>query len=356
VPGSSHQIKLYRIAGPVRHAGVTAEASYAIVEPPPILLTSRAAAQQLAQLPEGMVLAGRYEIVQLLGEGGMGTVYRARDLKLGSDVALKLLKHELSGDESRRSRLYREVRLAQLVSHPNVARIYDLQAWDGFEFISMEYIRGKTLAERLIVDGAFSVAEGLDVLRQMCAGLAAAHAANIIHRDLKPPNIMLKEGGRVVIMDFGVACWGSAMQKTGSEIRGVVGSPYYMAPEQFEDAKVDQRADIYALGVVAFEMFTGKKPFEADTALALAYKHSRKPPPDPLGIRPELPLRLVAVILRCLEKSPSTRFGSVGEIASLLTVTAPLHQAATVQLPLEIKIPPRTRPGDSSESSTDSQT
>jgi serine/threonine-protein kinase len=312
--GGSRSVKLYRIAGPHETVARDPDATRTTLDRP----SSFVARQPPQELCKGMVLAKRYEIVRPLGEGGMGTVYKARDLKLSSDVALKLLKHDMFSDDSRRARIYREVKLAQLVSHRNVARIYDLQAWEGFEFISMEFIQGQTLAERLEASGAFSTEEGCDVLRQICAGLAAAHAANIIHRDLKPSNIMLEEGGRVVIMDFGTAVWDSALQETISKEKGVVGSPYYMAPEQFEDRQVDQRADIYALGVVAYEMFTGQVPFDAKNILSLAFKHTSQPPPDPLSIRPDLSMRLSAVILRCLEKTPARRFGSAVEVASLL--------------------------------------
>jgi serine/threonine protein kinase len=267
-------------------------------------------------------LKGRYRVMKLLGEGGMGAVFQAHDLKLGTDVALKMLRKELSQDPKHRARVYREVKLAQLVSHRNVARIYDLQEWDSHEFISMECIKGQTLAQRLGAEGALRLKEGCAILGQLCSGLAAAHVSNVVHRDLKPSNIMLEMGGRVVILDFGIARYCELLH-TGSETRDLVGSPIYMAPEQFEKSKeVDHRADIYSLGVVAYEMFTGTAPFKSDNPVALAYMHVNKSPPDPLTVRPDLPPRLVAAILRCLQKSPDSRFGSVVEVASLLSIRA----------------------------------
>jgi len=328
----SRPVKLYRLAGPPPQKEVQlATPPPAVMKavdtrttPEPSAVKCMAAAGERSgdELEKGMVLAERYEVLGRLGEGGMGTVYHARDLKLTADVALKLVRHDLEIDPRRLARLYREVKLARLVSHPNVARIYDLGEWEGHEFISMEYIQGQTLDEQLKRGGAFPVTEGQRVLLQLCSGLAAAHAAGIVHRDLKPSNIMLERGGRVVILDFGIARWTSTVQAADTETKGgAIGTPHYMAPEQFEAGDVDHRADIYSLGLVGYEMFTDAKLFEADNAVALAYKHAYEAPPDPQTLRPDLPPRIAAVILRCLAKDPRERFGSVREIMSLLTAT-----------------------------------
>jgi serine/threonine-protein kinase len=279
---------------------------------------SRRSESGTGKLRKGTVFSGRYEILQTLGKGGMGTVYQARDLKLDTEVALKLIRDESDADSGHKERFYREVKLARLVSHPSVARIYDLGEWKGRDFITMEYIQGDTLRKRLKKEGALSVAEGRRVLLQLCAGLGAAHAASIVHRDLKASNIMLGPDGRVVILDFGIARWVSALHRTTDGTKGAIGTPSYMAPEQFESGGVDQRADIYSLGVVAFEMFTGQRPFKGDGMAQLVKMHTLEPPPDPLKLKSDLSPRLAAVILRCLEKSPQDRFSSVVEIASLL--------------------------------------
>jgi serine/threonine protein kinase len=227
----------------------------------------------------------------------MGAVYLARDLKVAADVALKVMRRDTAADDAKRARLYREVRLARLISHRNVARIYDLGEWEGYEFISMEYIKGKTLEQQLREEGAFSLDDGQHVLHELCNGLAAAHTAGIVHRDLKPANIMLEQGGRVVILDFGIARWVTGLHQTKTEEGHAVGTPWYMAPEQFTSENVDHRADIYA---------------------RLAYMHTSEPPPDPIKLRPDLSSQLAAVIYGCLEKSPRERFSTVAEVVSLI--------------------------------------
>jgi CheY-like chemotaxis protein len=274
-------------------------------------------------LEPGAVLADRYEIVRRLGEGAMGSVYRVLDLKLNSDVALKLIRPRLKASPRQLARFYREVKMARLVSHPNVARIYDLGEWEGHEFISMEYIPGQTLAGRLRTSGPLSLEEGQRILYQLCAGLAAAHTVGIVHCDLKPANIMIEEEGRAVILDFGIARWGSELHQTDPHSQRVIGTPLYMAPEQFEGSGMTSSVDIYSLGVVIYEMFIGRPPFIAESVLRVAYKHTHEPPPDALEHRPDLPSLLSAVIQRCMAKAPQDRFTTVGEITSLLVGSMP---------------------------------
>jgi serine/threonine-protein kinase len=267
----------------------------------------------------GNIIANRYRITQYLGRGGMGSVYRAMDTKLSTEVALKMLHPELMQDTMRLRGLRREVKLTRLVSHPNIAQIFDIADWKGTEFICMECIDGQSLEDRIEEGGALSLKEGQGILRQVCAGLGAIHAAGIVHRDLKPSNIMLAQDGRAVILDLGIARLRDPGQSgTADTMSGMMGTPFYMAPEQFEGAEIDPRADIYSLGIVTFEMFTGLKPFAANSAIAIAYLHVNKEPPHPLDLRPDLPPRLAQVILKCLEKKPDDRFWSAAEIGALV--------------------------------------
>jgi serine/threonine-protein kinase len=262
------------------------------------------------------VLAGRYRVLKKLGSGGIGTVYLVKDKKLDTPVALKLLRESLQFDEQSIALLRREVRLARLVSHPNVARIYELMDWEGHEFITMEYVDGRTLAAELSAKGPFSPEQGQVLLRQICAGLSAAHGAGVVHRDLKPSNIQIEPNGRAVILDFGIAR--STVASTITDVERIVGTPLYMAPEQFEKGTIDARADLYSLGALAFEVFAGRPPFQADSVVTLASMHAQEEPPELLQLRPDVSPRLAAVIQRCLEKSPERRFSSAADVAAYL--------------------------------------
>src|SRR5271165_3625668 len=213
----------------------------------------------------GRLLAGRYRIIALLGKGGMGEVYRADDLTLGQPVALKFLPDEAARDQGLLERFKNEVRIARRVSHPNVCRVYDVGDVDGHTFFTMEYVDGEDLASLLRRIGRLPEDKALDIARQLCAGLAAAHAKGVLHRDLKPANIMLDGRGQVVVTDFGLA--GIADDIRGNEIRS--GTPAYMAPEQLAGQEVSVRSDIYSLGLVLYEVFTGKRAF-ADKSSAPA--------------------------------------------------------------------------------------
>src|SRR5947208_12349238 len=232
----------------------------------------------------GAVLANRYRIVALAGQGGMGEVYRADDLKIGQPVALKFLPADLERDPDRLQRLLGEVRIARQVSHPNVCRVYDVGEFEGHHFITMEYVDGEDLAALLRRIGRLPQEKALDVSRQIAAGLAAAHAQGIVHRDLKPANIMLDGRGRVRITDFGLAVAAEAVR--GKEARS--GTPGYMAPEQIEGASITPRTDVYALGLVLFEMFTGRNAPVGDAS-------------RPSSLVPGLDPAVDATILRCLE-------------------------------------------------------
>src|SRR5579863_4840870 len=209
----------------------------------------------------GRLLAERYRIVALLGRGGMGEVYRADDLTLGQPVALKFLPEEATRDEAMLERFRNEVRIARRVSHPNVCRVYDVGEVDGCTFFTMEYVDGEDLASLLRRIGRLPSDKALEIARQLCAGLAAAHAKGVLHRDLKPANIMLDGRGRVRITDFGLA--GLVAEIEGANARA--GTPAYMSPEQFAGGEVSPKSDVYSLGLVLYEIFTGKRPFHAST-------------------------------------------------------------------------------------------
>jgi serine/threonine protein kinase len=269
----------------------------------------------------GRLLAGRYRIIALLGKGGMGEVYRADDLTLGQPVALKFLPDEAARDQGLLERFKNEVRIARRVSHPNVCRVYDVGDIEGHTFFTMEYVDGEDLASLLRRIGRLPEDKALDIARQLCAGLSAAHTKGVLHRDLKPANIMLDGRGQVVITDFGLA--GVADQIQGAEVRS--GTPAYMAPEQLAGKEVSTRSDIFSLGLVLYEVFTGKRAFQ---------KVSEKLPTDgerllsrPSSVVKDLNPIIERVILRCLETEPSARPATVLSVAAALPGGDPLAAA-----------------------------
>ncbi|HTS03588.1 MAG TPA: serine/threonine-protein kinase, partial [Thermoanaerobaculia bacterium] len=223
----------------------------------------------LGAFPPGAMLGERYRIVGLLGKGGMGEVYRADDLKLGQAVALKFIPKAVSGDESMLARFHAEVRLARQVSHPNVCRIYDIGEVEGRHFLSMEYVDGEDLASLLKRIGHLPVDKTVDIARQLCAGLHAAHEKGVLHRDLKPANVMLDGRGRVRITDFGLAIAAEEAANVGE----LSGTPAYMAPEQLQGKPASVKSDLYALGLVLYEVATGKRAFDAPTLAEMRRKH-----------------------------------------------------------------------------------
>jgi hypothetical protein len=271
----------------------------------------------------GMILAGRYSIIGLLGRGGMGEVYRADDLKLGQPVALKFLPESLAGDSVRRERFYAEVRIARQVSHPNVCRVYDISELDGRHFLTMEYIDGEDLASLLKRIGGLHGTKALDIARQLCAGLAAAHDKGVLHRDLKPANVMLDGRGRVRITDFGLAVAAGEDIPAGD----ASGTPAYMAPEQFAGKGASVRSDIYALGLVLYEMYTGKRAYEAATLAELRARKEGTAPTAPSEIIRDIDAIVERVILRCMEKDPRQRPVSVTQVAASLPGGDPLAAA-----------------------------
>jgi serine/threonine-protein kinase len=267
------------------------------------------------------VLADRYRIIGLLGRGGMGEVYRADDLKLGQPVALKFLPKHLSADPALLERFHAEVRNARQVSHPHVCRVYDIGEVDGHHFLSMEYVDGEDLATLLRRIGRLPPAKAVEIARQLCAGLAAAHERGVLHRDLKPANIMLDGHGRARITDFGLAV------RSDEAAGEIAGTPAYMSPEQLTGQPATAQSDIYSLGLVLYEIYTGKKTFEATSFAEWRRKHTEDQPTNPGLHTADLDPAAARVILRCLEKDPAKRPPSATQVAMALPGGDPLAAA-----------------------------
>ncbi|HWY49354.1 MAG TPA: serine/threonine-protein kinase [Bryobacteraceae bacterium] len=271
----------------------------------------------------GTLLAGRYRIVSLIGRGGMGEVYRSDDLTLEQPVALKFLPESIGENEAALTRFRNEVRIARQVSHPNVCRVYDVGEIDGHMYLSMEYVDGEDLASLLRRIGRLPSDKGIEIARKLCAGLAAAHEKGVLHRDLKPGNVMLDARGQVLLTDFGLA--GLADQIAGAEVRN--GTPAYMAPEQLSGKEVTARSDIYALGLVLYEIFTGRRPFEASTLAELVRAQTDTTPTSLTSLVRDLDPAVERVILRCLDPEPSRRPSSALAVAAALPGGDPLAAA-----------------------------
>jgi predicted Ser/Thr protein kinase len=271
----------------------------------------------------GTLLGGRYRILTLLGRGGMGEVYRAMDLTLGQSVALKFLPEEAARNQALLERFHGEVRVARLVSHPNVCRVYDIGQVEGMPFISMEYVDGEDLACLLTRIGRLPADKAVETGRKLCAGLAAAHDRGVIHRDLKPQNIMINKRGEVVIMDFGLAA--IANELTGAEARN--GTPAYMSPEQIKGGTVTAKSDIYALGLVLYELFTGKRPFEAHNLQQLIDMQEAAQLTNMTTVAADIDPTVEKVIRRCLEPDPAKRPASALSVLAALPGGDPLAAA-----------------------------
>jgi len=276
-----------------------------------------------ARYVPGATVAERYRMVALLGKGGMGEVYRAEDLKLGQTVALKFLPASVAHNEAARARFHREVRLARQVSHPNVCRVFDIGEAGGRTFITMEYVDGEDLAFLLRRIGRLPPDKALEIARQMCAGLAAAHDHGIVHRDLKPANVMLDGRGRVRITDFGLAAAATELQGDDAG----AGTPAYMSPEQFDGREATQKSDLYALGLVLYEIFTGKQAFDAPTYLEIARLREKSAPTFPSHLAKDIDPLIQRLILRCLERDPTKRPASALQVAAALPGGDPLAAA-----------------------------
>ncbi len=268
-------------------------------------------------------LEGRYQILKELGRGGMGIVFQAHDKQLKEQVAIKILSPLLSNDDQALERLKREVSAARRVTHPNVIRIHDISEMGGLHYVSMEYFPGTNLKEFVKKSGALSLMQAYNIASQICDGLEAAHRQGIIHRDLKTQNIII-HGNQIKIIDFGLARTSHLEGMTATGL--IMGTPEYMAPEQVSGQKVDERADIYSLGIILYELFTGKVPFTGDSAIAVGFKQLKEDPPPPREINSQLPESIERIILRALQKDPVRRYFSVAELRNEMqeAVRAPL--------------------------------
>ena len=274
----------------------------------------------------GTKLAGRYRIVSLLGRGGMGEVYRADDLRLGQTVALKFLPPELAKDPKRLEYFHNEVRLARQVSHPNVCRVYDLGEVEGQQFISMEYIDGEDLKALLQRIGRLPKDKGIQIAQQLCAGLAVAHAKGVLHRDLKPANIMIDGQGHVRVTDFGLA----TATSDGEPIVGMSGTPAYMAPEQLLRGETSVQSDLYSLGLILYEVFTGTAAHQPNSLAELRQLHEASSKPSrPSKVVEDMDAAVEAAILRCLDPDPMERPASVQQLALSMPGADPLAAAMT---------------------------
>ncbi len=284
-------------------------------------LSSSSAVDEGRFLP-GTVIAGRYRVAGLLGRGGMGEVYRATDLTLGQAVALKFLPEAAAQDDRALVRFYNEVRMARQVTHPNVCRVYDIGQIDGLHYISMEYVDGEDLSSLLRRIGRLPADKAVEIARKLCAGLAAAHDKNVLHRDLKPANVMVDSRGQVIIMDFGLAGLSEQLQ---GDVRS--GTPAYMSPEQLAGTGVTAQSDLYALGLVLYELFTGRRAFEAASLVELMEMQERAAPASITSVAKDLDPAVERIVLRCLQPDPRMRPASAMSIAAALPGGDPLAAA-----------------------------
>jgi serine/threonine protein kinase/tetratricopeptide (TPR) repeat protein len=270
----------------------------------------------VAELTRGAFFAGRYEVIEELGKGGMGAVYRVEDTEAREEIALKLVRPEIAADKKTIERFRNELTTARKIRHKNICGMYDLAEHKGVYFITMEYVPGQDLKGLIRQSAPLSVSRTIKIAKQICEGLAEAHRQQVVHRDLKPQNIMIDPEGDIKIMDFGIA---RSLQGKGITGAGMmIGTPEYMSPEQVEAKGVDQRADIYSLGILLYEMITGKLPFAADTPFAVGLKHKSEAPKPPKEFNPQVSEDLNEVILRCLEKEKENRYQSMTDVQAEL--------------------------------------
>jgi len=268
------------------------------------------------ELTTGSTFAERYQIIEELGKGGMGKVYRVLDKELKEEVALKLIRPEIAKDEKTIDRFKNELKFARKISHRNIGRMYELMEDKGTHFITMQYVSGQDLRGLIRQTGQLTTGKAISIAKEICEGLNEAHHQGVIHRDLKPSNIIIDKDGNARILDFGIARSVEGKGITGAGV--MIGTPEYMSPEQVEGKETDQRSDIYSLGVILYEMVTGRVPFEGDTPFTIGIKHKSEIPKDPKELNAQISGDLSTVILKCLEKDKDKRYQSAQEVRSEL--------------------------------------
>ncbi len=292
------------------------------------------------ELTTGSTFAGRYQIIEELGKGGMGKVYKVLDKETNEKIALKLIKPEIASDKNTVERFRNELTTARKIVQKNVCRMYDLNKEKGNYYITMEFISGQDLKGLIRQTGQLTVGKAVSIAKQICDGLAEAHSLGVVHRDLKPSNIMIDKEGNAKIMDFGIARSLAAKGITGAGV--MIGTPEYMSPEQVEGKEVDQRSDLYSLGVILFEMVTGKAPFEGDTPFTIGMKHKGEIPKNPKELNSQIPDEFSRVILRCLENEKEKRYQNAGEVCSELI-------RIETDIPTTERVAPKRKPMTSKE-------
>jgi serine/threonine protein kinase len=268
--------------------------------------------------PPGVILGGRYELDEIIGRGGMAEVHRGRDLRIGREVAIKLLRSDLGRDPAFQVRFRREAQAAASLNSPSIVAVFDTgeDLVDGRStpYIVMEYVKGRTLREVLAEDGRLLPGRALQITAEICEALAQAHAAGIVHRDIKPANVMLTATGQVKVMDFGIARALTSSSATMTQTAAVIGTAYYLSPEQARGEHVDARSDIYSTGCLLYELLTGAPPFTGDTAVSVAYQHVREEPVPPSSVEPDVPSDVDAIVLVAMAKNPANRYPSALEM------------------------------------------
>jgi serine/threonine protein kinase/tetratricopeptide (TPR) repeat protein len=292
------------------------------------------------ELTTGSSFAGRYQVIEELGHGGMGKVYKVHDTKIKEKIALKLIRPEAGLDKTSLERFSNELKLARKIRHKNVCQMFDLGEDQGTRYITMEYVHGEDLKQLIRKVGQLSPGQSIGIARQVCEGLEEAHELGVVHRDLKPHNIMIDEEGNVRIMDFGIARSLSGKSITGAGV--LIGTPEYMSPEQVEGKDIDQRSDIYSLGIILYEMVTGRVPFEGETPFTIGVKHKSEIPKNPKEINAQLSDDLSRVILRCLEKDKAGRPQSAADLRDEL-------ERIEKGLPTTERIAPERKPSTSKQ-------
>ena len=300
--------------------------------------SANASGQRSRVLEPGDELGSRFQIDDLLGEGGMGRVYKATDRELGRVIAIKVLLSELTNDAQVIQRFKHELLLASRISHKNILRIHDLSEADGVKFITMAYVEGKDLNQVLKTEHPLPLERCMKFARQLCDALAAAHAEGVVHRDFKPHNVLVGKNDHVYVSDFGLATSFETAKMGMTRSGAFVGTPKYMSPEQVEGGTVDQRTDLYSLGLVIYEMVTGEVPFAGESTWQVMYQRVKEKPKDPKLIKPDLPDWVARIIMHCLEKNPAQRYQTATEIiADIDTHRSPSSHSHSVVLPFSQK-------------------